>query len=177
MRSSSSKPFKQPAVISSFSGRSSSEILYLPTSISGYSSQSSSSRRQARYSVSKILSLTAPVKASLSPTVLSSNFGQRTPGISSSSVLSSRVTHCFPRVTPGRSSTLARLEPARRLMKEDLPTFGIPTIIMRIGLPCIPFASQVFTCSAISSFSADLNLFIFFPLRQSVATAVMPFFL
>jgi len=41
-----------------------------------------------------------------------------------------RETRCFPRVTPGRSSTLALRVPESRLMSEDLPTFGMPTIIM-----------------------------------------------
>ena len=47
--------------------------------------------------------------------------------------------HCLPRVTPGRSSALARAEPAKLLMKVDFPTFGIPASITRMRAPDIPF--------------------------------------
>ena len=78
--------------------------------------------------------------ARFSPTVASSNFGHNTPGISRRSRPSSVGTHCFVRVTPGRFSTFAFLEPARRFIKEDFPTFGIPTIMAFNLLPSIPLS-------------------------------------
>ena len=39
------------------------------------------------------------------------------------------LTHCLPLVTPGRSAALARAEPAKVLMKVDLPTLGMPQSI------------------------------------------------
>ena len=44
-------------------------------------------------------SLMAPVNASFSPTVWSSNFGQRMPGVSSRSSAAPILIHCFARVT------------------------------------------------------------------------------
>ena len=49
-------------------------------------------------------------------------------------------THCLARVTPGRSSVLAVLRPAMRLMKVDLPTLGTPRIITRTTRFC-PFSA------------------------------------
>ena len=103
--------------------------------------------------MSMISSLTAPVNASLSPTSLSSNLGHSTPGISKSSKPSSSFTHCLPLVTPGLSSTFASLDPASLFINDDLPTFGIPTIIILIGLPDIPLAFHF----SISSFKSSLS--------------------
>lgn len=83
----------------------------------------------------------APVKAKRTPTLLSSNFGHRMPGVSRSSSVLSTGTHCFVRVTPGRSSALALLRPETLLINVDLPTFGMPSTITRSTRPIWPLAS------------------------------------
>ena len=78
-----------------------------------------------------------PIKARLDAMVLESNFFHSTPGISSRSNLSV-LTHCLPLVTPGRSAALARAEPAKVLMKVDLPTLGMPHSITCVLAPPMP---------------------------------------
>ena len=87
-------------------------------------------------------SFTAPVKARRIPVSTSSNLGHRIPGVSSSSSPRSTVTHCFPRVTPGRSLALADFFRATLLIKVDLPTLGTPTTMARTGRPTRPFSCQ-----------------------------------
>ena len=118
-----------------------------------------------------ILSLIAPVKASRSPTVWSSNLGQSTPGVSSISKPFATVNHWLPRVTPGRSADTALLRPATRLMKVDFPTFGMPTIMTRIDGLSIPLALYDSMRGARSSLSAGTNLSTPRPLLQSTAMA------
>ena len=78
--------------------------------------------------------------ASRSPTALSSNLGQRIPGVSKSSRFLLMCIHCFPLVTPGLLPVFVQAFPANALINVDLPTLGIPTIIARTGLFNIPFA-------------------------------------
>ena len=61
------------------------------------------------------------------------------------------VNHWLPRVTPGLSSTLARFCLAMRLMKDDLPTLGMPTIITRMVGFFMPFAFMraIFSCMTV----------------------------
>ena len=77
------------------------------------------------------------MKARLEAVVLESNFFHSTPGISSRSNFSV-LTHCLPLVTPGRSAALARAEPAKVLMKVDLPTLGMPQSITWVLAPLMP---------------------------------------
>ena len=83
----------------------------------------------ASVSKSRISSLIEPQKASLIPTFSSSNLGHRMPGVSRSCIPFERVSHCFPLVTPGLSPVFALFFPVRRLIKDDFPTLGTPTII------------------------------------------------
>ena len=78
-----------------------------------------------------------PMKARFEAMVLESNFFQSTPGISSRSNFSV-LTHCLPLVTPGRSAALARAEPAKVLMKVDLPTLGMPQSMTCVLAPAMP---------------------------------------
>ena len=94
--------------------------------------------------------------------------------MSSSSTPLPSDTHCRPRVTPGRSSTLARLEPASRLMSDDLPTFGTPTTIIRTGCPAMPLAARLASCGASVSRTSGKNAPNPRPLRQSAASAGRP---
>ena len=71
----------------------------------------------------------------------SSNLGQSIPGVSISSSVRSTGTHCWLRVTPGRSSALAVLRLATLLIKVDFPTLGIPRIITRRVRPVWPFSA------------------------------------
>ena len=93
-----------------------------------------SSRRAASVSVSMISPRIEPRKARCSATVLFSNFGQSIPGVSRNSRYGLTMIHCLPRVTPGLSPALATAVPRRRLIKVDLPTFGMPTIMARTVL-------------------------------------------
>ena len=141
----------------------------------GYVSLSSMSRRQARSSVSTTSSLTAPVKASFSPTAMSSNLGHSTPGISSSSMPSEIITHCLSRVTPGLSSTFAFFRLARRLIKELFPTLGMPTTIRWSILPPMPRDSlrSIRGDSTLRTVSSNLSRPL--PERQSTASAAPSF--
>lgn len=71
-------------------------------------------------------SLIVPVKARFKATSWLSNLGHKTPGVSSNSILSLMRIHCFCLVTPGLFPTPAVVLLEIRLMKEDLPTLGIP---------------------------------------------------
>ena len=97
-------------------------------------------KASAIFSGSRISSLIAPVNASFSPTCWSSNFGQRMPGVSSSSKSFFNFIHCLPRVTPGLSPVFAVTFPTYLLINVDFPTFGIPTIMLRIGTLIRPLA-------------------------------------
>ena len=89
-------------------------------------------------SMFKISSLMAPINASFNPTVWSSNFGHKIPGVSrSSTFLFSRI-HCLPFVTPGLLPVLAHAFPAKELINVDYPTYGIPTTIARTGRFMMP---------------------------------------
>ena len=68
-------------------------------------------------------------------------------------------THCWERVTPGRSSALAVLRPATRLMKVDFPTLGMPRIITR-SVRWAPLASHALIFSERSSRTAPANCFV-----------------
>ena len=60
-------------------------------------------------------------------------------------------------------------------MREDLPTLGMPTIIMRIGWPPIPFSARRASCAESALFTSGRNAPRPLPLRQSVAMAGTPF--
>ena len=83
-----------------------------------------------------------------------SNFFHSTPGISIRSKLSTEI-HCLPRVTPGLLAALARVVPAKELMKVDLPTLGMPTIMTRMAAPTMPRLRRR-SIRAESSFSIKL---------------------
>ena len=55
----------------------------------------------------------------------------------------STLTHCLPRVTPGRFWAMALFRLATLLMKVDLPTLGTPTTMTRTGRPDIPFSAHL----------------------------------
>ena len=78
-----------------------------------------------------------PMKARLEAVSSESNFFHSTPGMSIRSKLSTEI-HCLPRVTPGLLAALARVVPAKELMKVDLPTLGMPTTITRMAAPTMP---------------------------------------
>jgi len=71
-------------------------------------------------------SFIVPVKAKFSATSWLSNFGHNTPGVSNNSIFSLIRIHCFCFVTPGLFPTPAVVLFDILLIKEDLPTFGIP---------------------------------------------------
>ncbi|MNI59052.1 hypothetical protein D3C73_1141950 [compost metagenome] len=87
------------------------------------------------------------------------------------------LIHCCPFVTPGRSPVAAMLRPAKRLIKVDLPTFGIPTIRARTARGLMPLAN----CFSIFSFSNSLAKrgisLMPCPLDASAAIAKCPSFL
>ena len=101
------------------------------------------SRPQASSSISKMSSRMEPMNARFDAVSSESNFFHSTPGISIRSKLPTLI-HCLPRVTPGLLAALARVVPAKELMKVDLPAPFSP-IRARIS----PF----FNCS-VTSFSA-----------------------
>ena len=127
-----------------------------------------------RVSLSSTSALMALVRASSSPTSWLSNFGQRMPGVSSSSSPESMLIHCLPRVTPGLSPAMAALRPATLLMKVDLPTFGMPRIITRSARPTWPFASYSRSFSASRRRTAGANSFTPLPLFASVSRIARP---
>ena len=116
----------------------------------------------------------APVNASFSPTVWSSNFGQRMPGVSSRSSAAPILIHCFARVTPGLSAAFALTAPARRLMRDDLPTFGMPRIMQRAARGRPPFLTKRSVFGRASSSAFATSCFMPRPLTESMATAGMP---
>ena len=126
--------------------------------------------------MSRISSRTAPVNAKCSPTTGSSNFGHSTPGVSSSSRPLPIVNHWLRRVTPGLSCTAAlpALPPLqRRLMSDDLPTFGTPTTMMRMGLPTMPLRSHAAICSRRMFLISGSRRFRPLPVLQSIGMATV----
>ena len=121
-----------------------------------------------------ISSFTAPVKARWRPVASSSNLGHRIPGVSSRSSRASTLTHCFPRVTPGRSPALADLRRATLLIKVDLPTLGTPTTMARTGRPTCPFSRQRSICSFKRPWTAAENWPTPAPLLASVSSTAYP---
>ena len=101
--------------------------------------------------MSRISSRMEPMNARFDAVSSESNFFHSTPGMSMRSKLSTEI-HCLPRVTPGLLAALARVVPANELMKVDLPTFGMPTIITRMAAPTMPRLRRR-SISAESSFS------------------------
>ncbi len=71
-------------------------------------------------------SLIEPIYARLTPTISFAKLGQSVPGVSSSSMLSSTFTHCFPFVTPGRFPVTVFPFLQRLLIKVLLPLLGTP---------------------------------------------------
>ena len=82
----------------------------------------------------------------------------------SSSSYSPALTHCLPRVTPGRLAAAARAAPVKLLMNVDLPTFGMPVTIRRIFAPAIPLSARRASSSVSSAPIAFFTLFT--PLRS-----------
>ena len=115
-----------------------------------------------------------PMKASLSPTFGSSNFGQSTPGVSRSSMPSPQTTHWFERVTPGRFATCSLDFELMRLMNEDLPVFGMPTTMSRSGRPLMPFALFCSMRSASALRTSGTKPFRPFPVLQSTDRTKAP---
>ena len=74
-----------------------------------------------------------PTKARLMASLLSLYEGGRIPGVSSNSNLFDTLIHCCDFECPGVFATDAALLLAILLIKVDLPTLGIPTIIALIG--------------------------------------------
>ena len=84
------------------------------------------------------------------------------------------LTHCFARVTPGVFCTFVRAAPARRLMSDDLPTFGMPRIMQRAARPRPPLFAYFSVFGRASSSAACVSCFMPLPLFASMATARMP---
>ena len=79
--------------------------------------------------------------------------------------------HCFFLVTPGLLPTSKEFLLANLFIKDDFPTFGIPSIIILIFLPVLPFSSLLSNSSFIISSACFITSFIPFPLLASVITA------
>ena len=80
----------------------------------------------------------APVNAKFNATSWLSNLGHKTPGVSNNSILSLILIHCFCFVTPGLFPTPAVVLFEILFIKDDFPTFGIPSTIALIFLPILP---------------------------------------
>ena len=80
----------------------------------------------------------------------------------------------LPLSTPGRSPAAAALRRATLLINVDLPTFGIPSTMTRIGRPTCPLAAyaSILSCSAVRT--APAKPLTPLPLRLSVSSTVMP---
>ena len=115
-----------------------------------------------------------PIIASLSPTSSSSNLGHNIPGVSSSSKSFFSLIHCLPFVTPGLSPVLAVVLPTLLLIKVDLPTLGIPTIIALIGTNSLPLAFSRSILSFISVLAASATLLTPVPFSASASITVKP---
>ena len=105
--------------------------------------------------MSIISSLIAPVKAKCNPILSSSNFGQRTPGVSKSSKSFFVLIHCTCFVTPGLSPIFALFLFEMELIKVDFPTLGIPTIIILIVFEERFFSSSFLNLSANISLATE----------------------
>ena len=60
------------------------------------------------------------------------------------------------------------------LTREDLPTLGIPTIIIRMGFPSMPFLARFSSSFLRTSRTSGASLLRPLPLLQSVASARIP---
>ena len=89
--------------------------------------------------VSNTSSFIEPVYAKFSATVSSSNFGHKTPGVSSNSILLAILTHCFCFVTPGLFPTIVVFLLHSLFINDDFPTFGIPSITTLMFFFTLPF--------------------------------------
>ncbi len=76
--------------------------------------------------------------ASIRPSLGMSIFGHIRPGVSTSTVCLSRYSFCWTLVTAGSSPTLATRFFSSAFISVDLPTFGMPMIMMRSGLVGTP---------------------------------------
>ena len=126
--------------------------------------------------VSNTSSFIVPVYAKFNATFSSPNFGHNTPGVSSNSIPSSNLIHCFCLVTPGLFPTCAATFLDALLIKEDFPTFGIPSTITRMDFPILPLFLY---CSFILLYTFFISAIAFFipsPELQFTSTADFPSF-
>ena len=84
----------------------------------------------------------APERASITPCLGLANLCQSTPGVSNNSSSADERSHCCPVVTPGRFPVWATFFLTRWLRRVDLPTFGTPTHMARIGRFLSPLAAS-----------------------------------
>ena len=116
----------------------------------------------------------APVIASLNPTSGSSNFGHKTPGVSRSSKFFPMVIHCLPLVTPGLSAVRTAFMPNKRLIRDDLPTFGIPKIIARTARGLTPLATNLAAFALPNCSTWLTKVLVPFPVIESKVTTCKP---
>ena len=120
-----------------------------------------------------MLSFIPPVIARCKPITWSSNFGHNTPGVSNNSKSWLILIHCCTLVTPGLSPTAVTLLPTKALIKVDLPTLGIPTIIVLIARGFKPLAKS-FALFSTSKLVASLTIsLLFFNSLESKAIALL----
>ena len=81
---------------------------------------------------------TAWLAASIRPSLGCSIFGHSMPGVSISAMLLPRYSRCCALVTAGSSPTLATRLFSSAFISVDLPTLGMPMIIMRSGFRAVP---------------------------------------
>ena len=115
-----------------------------------------------------------PIKAKFKATLLSLNFGHKTPGVSNKSIFSLTLIHCFFFVTPGLFPTSNLFDFTTLFINDDFPTFGIPRIITFIFLPVLPFSANFCKSSFIMFSIAFITSFIPFPELQSVKILIWP---
>ena len=87
------------------------------------------------------------------------------------------LIHCSPLVKPGLFCTPAALRLAKRFMSEDLPTLGMPTIIVLIGCGFIPLAISFVHLSLpkkITAFDNKDSALLLFKSRHKTASYFLP---
>jgi tripeptide aminopeptidase len=95
-------------------------------------------------------------------------------GVSSISRSRSITIHCLARVTPGRSPTLALLRLAALLMKDDLPTLGMPSTAVRNRADEWRPSARVPSPAPAASIAAAIASGTPSPVLQSAGIARMP---
>ena len=90
--------------------------------------------------------------------------------------LKAPLTQEVPLVTPGLLPVFVHAFPAKLLMKVDFPTFGIPTIIARIGRFKMPLRRSLSIFSLHALWITSLTCFTPFPCLELTKATKKPFF-